>query len=74
MDVYGRLDEIIANIAQYANEYALEFDLYELFQRTHDGHFRYLPTLMSGVLTFGRPIAVSVLTPTIIMNPFEVSA
>ena len=32
--------------------------LYELFQRTHDGHFRYLPTLMAGVLTFGRPLSV----------------
>ena len=58
VDVYGTLDEMIANVNNYANEYALEFDLYQLFQTTHDGHFRYLPTLMSGVLTFGRPIAV----------------
>ena len=59
VDVYGLLQAMIDNVDTYANEYDFEFALYEIFQRTHDGHFRYLPTLMSGVLTFGRPLAVA---------------
>ena len=59
VDVYGLLQDMIDNVGTYANEYDFEFALYEIFQRTHDGHFRYLPTLMSGVLTFGRPLAVA---------------
>ena len=58
IDVYALIDEMIANVDSYANEYELEFALYEIFQRTHDGHFRYLPTLMAGVATFGRPLAL----------------
>ena len=58
IDVYALLDEMIANVDSYANEYELEFALYQIFQRTHDGHLRYLPTLIAGVATFGRPLAL----------------
>jgi hypothetical protein len=59
VDVYGDLAAIVSNLQSgtvYTNEYHLEFAIYRLFQTTHDGHFRYTPTLIGGVFAFGRPI------------------
>ena len=59
MDVYGELAAIISNLQSgtvFSNEYDLEFAIYRLFQTTHDGHFRYTPTLIGGVFVFGRSI------------------
>ena len=59
MDVYGELARIISNLQSgrvYTNEYDLEFAIYRMFQTTHDGHFRYTPSLIGGVFLFGRPI------------------
>ncbi|KAJ9656406.1 hypothetical protein H2198_004984 [Neophaeococcomyces mojaviensis] len=60
VDVWGGLQAIIDRVSngKYANEYQLEFDIYRLFQSTHDGHFRYLPSLAGGVFAFGRPISL----------------
>jgi Peptidase family S41 len=58
IDVYAELDKMIANIHSYVNEYDFEFALYRLFQKTGDGHFRYLPTLVNGIVSFGRPVAL----------------
>ena len=41
----------------FASEYEFEFALYEFFQTTHDGHFRYLSSLVAGVFRFGRHLA-----------------
>ena len=59
VDVYGDLAAIISNLESgevYTNEYDLEFAIYRMFQTTHDGHFRYTPTLIGGVVVFGRSI------------------
>ena len=58
VDVYGTLDDIISRVQAggYSNEYDLEFDVYELFQTTHDGHFRYLPNLVGAIFGYARPI------------------
>jgi hypothetical protein len=59
VDVNATLASIIANLQSgtgFANEYDLEFAIYRMFQTTHDGHFRYTPTLVGGVFAFGRPV------------------
>lgn len=38
----------------YANEYEFGFDLYSVFQQTHDGHFNVLPDSVGFVFNFGR--------------------
>ena len=45
-----------AQAGAYANEYDFEFDIYRLFQTTHDGHFRYTPNLVASIFTYGRTI------------------
>jgi hypothetical protein len=62
-DLFGELDRMIADVGSYVNEWAFEFDLYRLFQRSGDGHLRYLPTLIGGVVLFGRPLAVVSVSP-----------
>ena len=58
IDVYGTLDDITSKVEAggYVDEFDLEFDVYELFQRTHDGHFRYTPNLVGAVFAYGRSI------------------
>ena len=58
VDVYANLDRLVSNAQSgtYANEYDFEFDLYELFQTTHDGHFRYTPNLVGAIFSYGRTI------------------
>lgn len=60
VDVLGEYASIVSKLQSggFANEYDFEFSLYELFQTTHDGHFRYLPSLVAGVFGFGRPLAM----------------
>ncbi|KAL9057637.1 MAG: hypothetical protein Q9162_002252 [Coniocarpon cinnabarinum] len=57
-DINGNLNAIIskAQAGGYDNEYDLEFDLYEVFQTTHDGHFRYTPNLVGSIFRYGRTI------------------
>lgn len=59
VDVNATVAAIISNLqsgSEYTNEYDLEFAIYRMFQTTHDGHFKYTPTLVGGVFAFGRPI------------------
>ena len=44
-DFYANWNSIVAKVASssYANEYQFGFDLYRLFQRSHDGHFVFYP-------------------------------
>ncbi|KAK5075522.1 hypothetical protein LTR64_001729 [Lithohypha guttulata] len=60
VDVWAEFDNIVSGISagRYANEYEFEFALYRLFQGTHDGHFRYMPTLANGIFSFGRPVSL----------------
>lgn len=60
VDVLGEYASIVSKLQSggFTNEYDFEFTLYELFQTTHDGHFRYLPSLVAGVFGFGRPLAM----------------
>jgi hypothetical protein len=32
------------------------FDLYELLQQTHDGHFVYVPDVVGGIFNWARPV------------------
>lgn len=47
----------------YDNEYEFGFDLYRVFQRTHDGHFTVYPDSAAGVFTWGRR------TPLVSVSP-----
>ena len=57
-DIYGELDRMLAQRGSYANEWAFEFELYRVFQASGDGHLRYLPKLVSGIFSFGRPLTI----------------
>jgi len=60
MDVWAEYEDIVSRAASgsFTNEYELEFALYRLTQKTHDGHFRYMPNLVGGIFAFGRPISL----------------
>lgn len=60
IDIWSEFQNIYqkATIGGFANEYDFEFTLYRLFQRAHDGHFRYLPNAVGGVFLFGRPLSL----------------
>ena len=60
VDVLGDFDSIVSRLQSggFINEYDFEFTLYELFQTTHDGHFRYLPSLVAAIFGFRRPLAM----------------
>jgi len=60
VDVWGEFESIVSRAASgsFTNEYELEFALYQLTQKTHDGHFRYLPNMVGGIFGFGRPISL----------------
>lgn len=59
-DVFGRLALIKSNLESglYANEYAFQVDLYNIFALAHDGHFVMYPDLLSNALQWGRQLAV----------------
>ena len=58
VDVYTRIDEIIAKVDNYTNEYELELAIYSIFQDCHDEHFKYYPTLVTDVFAFRRPFSI----------------
>jgi len=64
-DFYAQFDRIYASTkaGSYANEYAFGFDLYELFQKAHDGHFVYYPDSVTAVFSWGRQ------TPLVSVSP-----
>ncbi|OQO04583.1 hypothetical protein B0A48_09505 [Cryoendolithus antarcticus] len=55
-DFYANFDRIYesAKANAYPYEYAFGFDVYELFQVAHDGHFVYYPDSVTAVFSFGR--------------------
>ncbi|KAF2766736.1 hypothetical protein EJ03DRAFT_174479 [Teratosphaeria nubilosa] len=55
-DFYARYEEIYskAKSGSYKNEYAFGFDLYEVFQRAHDGHFVIYPDSVTLIFSYGR--------------------
>ncbi|KAK4569787.1 hypothetical protein LTR86_002756 [Recurvomyces mirabilis] len=55
-DFYANWDSIVAKVASgsYANEYQFGFDLYRVFQRSHDGHFVFYPDSVTSIFSFGR--------------------
>ncbi|KAH8802632.1 peptidase s41 family protein [Xylogone sp. PMI_703] len=59
-DVLGKLATIRANLVadKYANEYAFQADLYQVFAPAHDGHFVVYPDLLSAALEFGRQLPI----------------
>ncbi|KAF2836962.1 hypothetical protein M501DRAFT_978717 [Patellaria atrata CBS 101060] len=59
IDVFGEFDKIEAkiNAGSYKSEYEFGFELYRVFQRTHDGHFSYVPDTL-GIFNFARPAAL----------------
>lgn len=46
---------MIDNIDRYESQYRFEMDLYIRFALAYDGHLRYTPTMLFGILGFGRP-------------------
>jgi hypothetical protein len=57
IDIWASLDLILSNIrtGKYANEYAFQTDLFKTMNRVHDGHFQFVPDLLSKALSFQRP-------------------
>ncbi|KAE8843886.1 hypothetical protein HRS9122_04989 [Pyrenophora teres f. teres] len=58
VDIIGGLDKIDADInaGNFKNEYDFGFTLYRLIQSAHDGHFTFVPDMVGGIFTWGRPI------------------
>ncbi|RFU35040.1 hypothetical protein B7463_g1302, partial [Scytalidium lignicola] len=59
-DVLGTLATIRANLVadKYANEYAFQVDLYQVYAPAHDGHFVVYPDLLSAALEWGRQLPI----------------
>lgn len=60
IDIWSRLKQIKQKAHfrdGYENEYEIGRDIYELFQKTYDGHFRYIPRIMN-IFAFGRPVSL----------------
>jgi hypothetical protein len=60
-DFWGVFDAIEANVAAgaYASEYEFGWDVYEAFQKAHDGHFAFVPDSVGSIFTFGRTVALA---------------
>ncbi|OJD30635.1 peptidase s41 family protein [Diplodia corticola] len=58
IDVFAELDALEASVANgtITKEYEFGYTLYRIMQRTHDGHFVYVPDSVGGIFNFGRPI------------------
>ena len=60
VDIWGNFQKILSNIESgvYANEHAFQADLFASFNAVHDGHFRFLPDLLSKAVLFSRPVSL----------------
>ncbi|KAF9629447.1 Peptidase S41 [Lasiodiplodia theobromae] len=58
IDVFAELDDLEAKVADgtITKEYEFGYTLYRILQRTHDGHFVYVPDSVGGIFNFGRPL------------------
>ncbi|CAD6453756.1 e8157b09-e894-4fb8-b380-ee9cd711d897 [Sclerotinia trifoliorum] len=57
LDVMGKLATVKSNLQKggvYANEYAFQQDLYQIFALAHDGHFVVYPDLLSSAFDWRR--------------------
>jgi hypothetical protein len=59
-DLLTGFAKVIANIKNgiYANEYSFMVDLWKLVNSAKDGHFRFLPDILSKALKFNRNVAI----------------
>ena len=46
------------NNGSYSNEYQFEADLFRTFNLAKDGHFRFFPDALTGVLRFSRNVGL----------------
>jgi len=60
VDIWGNFKKILSNIESgiYPNEHAFQADLFASFNAVHDGHFRFLPDLLSKAVSFSRPVSL----------------
>ncbi|KAH8599179.1 hypothetical protein B0O99DRAFT_591050 [Bisporella sp. PMI_857] len=60
IDIWGLFTKILSNIESgaYANEQEFQADLYRSFNSVHDGHFRFVPDLLSKAVSFFRPVSL----------------
>jgi hypothetical protein len=58
VDIFGGLDDISSSIdaGKYETEYDFGWALYTLIQSAHDGHFAYIPDIVSDIFSWGRPV------------------
>jgi hypothetical protein len=59
-DLLTGFSNVIANIksGKYPNEYQFMVDLLKLVNSAKDGHFRFLPDILSKAFTFNRNVAI----------------
>lgn len=59
-DIFAKHASIKNNLKKgvYANEYAFQKDLFQLFAPAHDGHFILYPDLLTKVFDWGRQRAL----------------
>ncbi|KAL1962724.1 hypothetical protein VTN77DRAFT_9268 [Rasamsonia byssochlamydoides] len=55
-ELYGVYDKV--NNSAYAGEYEFEADLFQTFNLAKDGHFRFLPDLLTLAMTFSRNVGL----------------
>lgn len=60
VDVLAGLETIKSNVqgGKYSSEYQFGFELYTLFQSTHDGHFVFVPDSVGSVFSWSRPLPI----------------
>lgn len=60
VDILGTFDTILSNIeaSKYGNEHEFQADLFATFNLAKDGHFRFMPDLLSKAVSFSRPVSL----------------
>ncbi|KAI0470050.1 hypothetical protein GGR56DRAFT_668271 [Xylariaceae sp. FL0804] len=60
VDVYAELAQVRSKIANgtYDTEYEFQADIFRVFNLAHDGHFRFFPDLLTGVIQFTRGVGL----------------
>ncbi|THC97570.1 hypothetical protein EYZ11_002925 [Aspergillus tanneri] len=60
VDIWAELDQVYSQIKgdAYDSEYDFLADLLRVFNSVHDGHFRFIPDLLSKALTFNRNLSL----------------
>ncbi|KAI1339844.1 hypothetical protein F5Y15DRAFT_382300 [Xylariaceae sp. FL0016] len=60
VDVFAELSQVRSKIANgtYSSEYNFQADIFRVFNLAHDGHFRFFPDLLTGVIKFARGVGL----------------